>query len=80
MSKRFFAGTVGVALLTLAGSAAADPVAVGTFTMPVTTIVGRVPRPSVVVEVSRAKPEIKLSDLNSPAVEKILRAATKAPF
>ena len=37
-------------------------------------------RPSVVIEVTRAKPEFKLADLADPAVEKVLRAATKSPF
>jgi hypothetical protein len=43
-------------------------------------IVGNAKRPSVVIEVSRAKAEIKLADLQDPAVEKIIRAASKAPF
>jgi hypothetical protein len=52
----------------------------GTITLKTTTVVGSAKRPSVVIEVSRAKPEIKLADLQDPAVEKIVRAASKAPF
>jgi hypothetical protein len=52
----------------------------GAHTLKVTTIYGRQAKPSVVVEVSKAKPEIKLADLQDPAVEKIIRAGTKAPF
>jgi hypothetical protein len=37
-------------------------------------------RPSVAIEVTRAKPEIKLADLSDPKVEQIMRAAAKAPF
>ena len=74
--------TVGLAVASLAvvSSASADEVTVGSYTMPVTTIVGRVPRPSVVIELSRAKAEVKLADLHSPTVEKILRAGSKDPF
>ncbi len=52
----------------------------GTITLKLTTVVGNPKRPSAVIEVARAKPEIKLADLNDPAVEKIIRAASKAPF
>lgn len=52
----------------------------GSQTLKVTTIVGSPKRPSVVIELSRAKAEIKLADLQDPAVEKIVRAASKAPF
>jgi len=52
----------------------------GTITLKPTTVVGHPKRPSVVIEVARAKPEVKLADLADPAVEKIVRAASKAPF
>jgi len=52
----------------------------GTVTLKPTTVVGRAKRPSVVIEVTRAKPDVKLADLADPAVEKIVRAASKAPF
>lgn len=72
-----------VALLSLAAPASAEEKAApkpGTVTLKVLTIVGNPTRPSVVIEIARAKPEIKLSNLQDPAVEKTVRAATKAPF
>jgi len=71
-----------VALLTVAGHASAEEKAAkpGTITLKITTVVGNPTRPSVVIELTRAKPEIKLSNLQDPAVEKIIRAASKAPF
>ena len=74
-----------LALVSLASTASADEKAdkaekAGTITLKTTTVVGNAKRPSVVIEVSRAKPEIKLADLQDPAVEKIVRAASKAPF
>jgi hypothetical protein len=85
-SKHAFATLLGIACLAFvslgfASSAAADETAKpGTITLKPTTVVGSYKRPSVVIEVARAKPEIKLSDLADPAVEKVLRAATKSPF
>jgi hypothetical protein len=52
----------------------------GTQTLKTINVVGNAKRPSVVIEISRAKAEIKLADLQDPAVEKIVRAASKAPF
>lgn len=52
----------------------------GTQTLKTIQVVGSPKRPSVVIELSRAKAEIKLADLQDPAVEKIVRAASKAPF
>jgi hypothetical protein len=66
------------ASLAVASTASADEK--GTLTMKTINIVGNAKRPSVVIEVSRAKAEIKLADLQDPAVEKIIRAASKAPF
>ena len=84
MSKRSVLAVLAVALLTsVAGQAAADEKAAPqrrVFTLPPITVVGNPPRPSVVIEVARAKPEIKLANLQDPAVEKIIRAAGKAPF
>jgi hypothetical protein len=61
-------------------SASADETAKpGTITLKPTTVVGSPKRPSVVIELTRAKPEIKLADLADPAVEKTLRAATTSP-
>jgi hypothetical protein len=72
---------LGFASLTIASSAAADETGKpGTTTLKPTTVVGAHKRPSVVIEVTRAKPEIKLAELADPAVEKVLRAATKSPF
>ena len=76
---------LGIAVVSLAAQASADesvPVTKpsNTITLKTTTVVGSYRRPSVVIEVSRAKPEIKLADLQDPAVEKIVRAAAKAPF
>lgn len=82
LSKRALLA-VASALVSLAvvSPAAADETAKpGTITLKPTTVVGSYKRPSVVIEVTRAKPEIKLADLADPAVEKILRAATKSPF
>ena len=80
-SKRAFATLLAVACLGLVSSAAADEAAKpGTIRLKPTTVVGSYKRPSAVIEVARAKPEIKLSDLADPAVEKVLRAATKSPF
>jgi P pilus assembly chaperone PapD len=67
-----------IASLAVASSASADEK--GSLTLKTTTVVGNAKRPSVVIEVSRAKAEIKLADLQDPAVEKIVRAASKAPF
>ena len=71
-----------VACLGVGSSAAADETMAkpGTITLKPTTVVGRYKRPSVVIEVTRAKAEVKLADLADPAVEKIIRAASKAPF
>jgi hypothetical protein len=71
-----------VASFSFAKSAAADETVVkpGAITLKTTTVVGRSKRPSVVIEVTRAKAEVKLADLADPAVEKIIRAASKAPF
>ena len=52
----------------------------GTQTLKTINVVGNARRPSVVIELSRAKAEIKLADLQDPAVEKTVRAASKAPF
>ena len=49
-------------------------------TLRTTIVVGRYVRPSAAIEVARAKPEIKLKGLQDPKIEKILRAAAKAPF
>ena len=62
------------------GSFAAADVTGTTVTMKPTTVVGTHRRPTVVIEVVRAKPEIKLKDLQDPEVEKIVRAAVTAPF
>jgi hypothetical protein len=69
-------------LVTVAAPAFADETVSkpGSTTLKTTVIVGRNARPSVVVEVSRAKADIKLADLQDPAVEKIVRAASKSPF
>jgi len=71
---------IGVCLasLSLASVAAADET--GSVTLRTTTVVGTYHRPSAVIEVARARPEIKLKDLQDPKVEKIMRAAANAPF
>ena len=66
-------------LVTLAGSASADETASVT-TLKTVVVVGHRARPSAAIEVARAKPEIKLKDLNDPKIEKIMRAAANAPF
>lgn len=68
-----------LSLVTVASIASADEPS-GSVTLPVVKIVGRVPRPNVTIDVARARPEIKLRDLNDPAVEKVLRAGEKSPF
>lgn len=83
--NRTFSGLLAVASavvsLAVVSPAAADETAKpGTITLKPTTVVGSAKRPSVVIEVTRAKAEIKLADLADPAVEKVLRAATKSPF
>ena len=85
MTKRALAVLLAIASFAVASStrrAAADETTArsGTITLKPTTVVGSYRRPSVVIEVTRAKPEIKLADLDDPAVEKIIRAASKAPF
>ena len=82
MTKRTLAVLLAVASFSVAVSAAADETVAkpGTITLRPTTVVGRYKRPSVVIEVTRAKAEVKLADLADPAVEKIIRAASKAPF
>jgi len=85
MTKRTLAVLLAVASFAVASyarPAAADETSAkpGTITLKTTTVVGRYKRPSVVIEVTRAKPEVKLADLADPAVEKIIRAASKAPF
>lgn len=80
-SKHALATLLAVACLALVSTAAADETAKPSrITLKLTTVVGTYKRPSVVIEVTRAKPEIKLADLADPAVEKVLRAATKSPF
>jgi hypothetical protein len=79
--SRLFAFAASVVSLAVVSPAAADETAKpGTITLKPTTVVGSAKRPSVVIEVTRAKAEIKLADLANPAVEKVLRAATKSPF
>jgi hypothetical protein len=83
MTKRTLSVLLATASLAVASSAFADERGAdekGTITLKPTTVVGTHRRPSVVIEISRAKPEIKLPDLQDPAVEKIVRAAAKAPF
>ena len=82
MSKRTFAVLLAVGSLAIASvprAAAADETP-GTITLKTTTVVGTHRRPTAVIEVARAKPEIKLKDLQDPKVEKIMRAAANAPF
>jgi hypothetical protein len=79
MTNRTLAILLAVASMVVATSASAEEKG-STITLKTTTVVGNYKRPSVVIEVSRAKPEIKLADLQDPAVEKIVRAASKAPF
>jgi hypothetical protein len=52
----------------------------GVVTLKPTTVVGTHRRPAAVIEIARAKPEIRLKDLTDPKVEKVLRAAATAPF
>ena len=83
MGRQVLVGLSILGLGAVAGAASADEIEApkpGTITLKVTTVVGNPTRPSVVIEVTRAKPEIKLSNLQDPAVEKIIRAASKAPF
>jgi len=88
MTKRIFV-VAAAAFVAFSGIASSDARAdetvakPGTITLKPTTVVGRYKRPSVVIEVTRAKPEVKLADLADPAVEKIIRAASsnaRAPF
>jgi hypothetical protein len=81
-TKRALSALSVMSLVLFAGQASADDTVSkpGSTTLKTTIIVGRNARPSAVVEISRAKPEIKLSDLQDPAVEKIVRAASKSPF
>ena len=65
--------------LTLAGSASAEETG-NITTLKTIVVLGNRVRPSAAIEVVRAKPEIKLKDLQDPKVEKIMRAAAKAPF
>ena len=60
--------------------ASAEETAGNVTTLRTTLVVGRNFRPSAAIEVARAKPEIKLKDLQDHKVEEILRAAAKAPF
>ena len=70
-----FAVIASLAIPSAARTARADEQTLKTI-----NVVGNARRPSVVIEISRAKAEIKLADLQDPAVEKIVRAASKAPF
>lgn len=79
MPKRTLTVLLGLASLAIAASASAEETASVT-TLKTTVVVGRHVRPSAAIEVARAKPEIKLKDLQDPKVEKIMRAAAKAPF
>ena len=71
-----------VALVAVSATASADETVSkpGFIQLKTTVIEGRYPKPSVVIELSRPRPQVKLADLSEPAVEKILRAAEKAPF
>jgi hypothetical protein len=71
-----------VGLVAVSGTASADETVSkpGFVQLKTTVIEGRYPKPSVVIELSRARAQVKLADLSEPAVEKILRAAEKAPF
>jgi hypothetical protein len=82
MSKHLLVALAILGLVTFAGTASADETVSkpGSVTLKTTVVVGRYAKPSVVIEVSRAKATIKLSDLSEPAVEKVLRAGEKAPF
>ena len=75
-----FSGIVASESRASADETVANETRPGTITLKPTTVVGRYKRPSVVIEVTRAKPEVTLKDLADPAVEKIIRAASKAPF
>jgi hypothetical protein len=80
MTKHVLVALSALGLFTLSGSASAEERAGGVTTLKTLTVVGNRVRPSATIEITRAKPEIKLKDLQDPQVEKILRAAAKAPF
>jgi acetaldehyde dehydrogenase (acetylating) len=86
MVDRALTACLVVALMSIAGAASADEkgptVTVKTTTVKTTRavrVVGRAARPSVIIEIARARPAVKLEDLSDPAVE-LVRAAVKAPF
>jgi ribosomal protein L7/L12 len=79
MTKQVLMALSVLGLVTLAGSASAEEQA-GVTTLKPITVVGKRVRPSVAIEVARAKADIKLQDLQDPKVEQIMRAAAKAPF
>lgn len=59
--------------------ASADAPAPGVITLPTMILVGRVQRPSVVVEVSRAKMTLPLAEMQPPAALRVDDAARRAP-
>ena len=79
MTKQVLMALSVLGLVTLCGSASAEEKD-NVTTLKTIIVVGNRARPSAAIEVSRAKPEIKLKDLQDPKVEKIMRAAANAPF
>lgn len=59
--------------------ASADAPAPGVITLPTMILVGRVQRPAVVVEVSRAKMSLPLAEMQPPAALRVDDAARRAP-
>ncbi len=71
---------VGLCLASLSAGPLAAADEAGSVTLRAITVTGTHRRPAAVIEVARAKPEIKLKDLQDPKVEKIMRAAANAAF
>lgn len=59
--------------------ARADAPAPGVITLPTMVLVGRVQRPAVVVEISRAKMSLPLAEMQPPAALRADDAARRAP-
>ena len=78
--KRRLALLLAFAAVAVTGSAAAEEPKKTVEVLPVTRIAARPPRPSVVIQIARAEPQLGVRDLKRSTVDRIERAITRAPF
>lgn len=81
MTKRFLGVAMGVAVVVGAASAGAQSSGGRVITLrdPI-TIVGRIQRPLVTIEVARTQPKITLTEIRQPFVDRIAQAVARDPY